>query len=187
MYLFRLLSLFFLLFTLNKVYANEQAYVVAFSSGFTEDKKQTYGISSYETLGKGRWGLYGELLFAYEKASFQHCDEACQKVEVTDKQLNFTVGGSYGLTNNLYALTGIGIRTSGISSAPYNNAAVCEPGEEYDVIHHSNKSGEQYCASYQEIGLAAQLGLLYVTPLGLSIAGTIDTEQTATLSVGFQF
>jgi len=178
-------------------YANYDSYVVAFSSGFSEENKQTYGISSYETLGQGRWGLYGEMLFSYEGDTFQHCGDECNYVDIKDRQFNFTVGGSYGFTDNLYGLLGAGIRMRGISTSPYNNASACDPEEEPDEDDDASiqpiaqtvtePDGSQYCSSNKELGVAAQVGLLYVTPFGLSLAGTLDTDKTATLSVGFKF
>ncbi|PKG40914.1 hypothetical protein [Psychromonas sp. Urea-02u-13] len=50
----------------------------------------------------------------------------------------------------------------------------------------SSKS-EAYCSNNRDVGLAGQIGLLYVTPVGLSISSTVDTEKTATLSLGYQF
>ena len=179
-----------------QAYANDDKYVVAFSSGFSEENKQTYGISSYETLGKGRWGIYGEMLFSYQGETFQHCGEECDYVDINDRQFNFTVGGSYGFTDNLYGLLGAGIRMRGISTSPYNNASVCDPEEDPDedddafiqpIPMTTEPNGDQYCSSNTDIGVAAQVGLLYVTPIGLSIAGTIDTDKTATLSLGYQF
>lgn len=46
---------------------------------------------------------------------------------------------------------------------------------------HSSKS-EAYCSNNRDVGLAGQIGLLYVTPVGLRISSTIDTEKTATLA-----
>lgn len=190
MSLSRCLSLLCLLVNVN-LYAYERAYVVAVSSGFSEDNQQTYGISSYETLGKGKWGIYGEMLFSYQHDTLSYCVENCDYIDLKDRRLNFTVGGSYGLTDRLYGLAGVGARIRGISTAPFNNSDVCDPEEEDKPAHlpsSINRSdGSQYCGTRNELGIVAQVGLLYVTPVGLSFSGTIDTDKTATLSVGYQF
>lgn len=197
MFIFRFLFLFLCSFSLS-VYAGGDRYVVSASSGFSEDNQQTYGISSYETLGKGRWGLYGEMLFSSQGDVYQNCEEQCDYVDISDRQFNFTVGGTYGFTNSFYGLVGAGLRMRGISTSPYNNASVCDPEDEPDdggdgpsvepmPIASNGGNGEQYCSSNTDLGIAAQVGLLYITPIGLSFSGTIDTEKTATLSVGYQF
>lgn len=160
--------------------------VLALATAITDQGTYQYGIASYETKGKGKWGIYGEMLFFSDDYSDSYSDEnkeidcngsaSCTDISLNDSGFTFTAGGAYGFTNSLYGLAGLGFHYNKFSSEPSYNPSACDSDEQ-----------SQYCSEESNYKGSAQLGLLYITPLGLSFSGTVNTEKTVSLGLGYKF
>lgn len=166
----------------------DNSYVFAVTGAVTEDENTRYGISGFDTKGKGRWGLYGELLFDYDDGDYIYCDTECTDVSYKDKEMSFTVGGTYGFTDNLYALAGVGFRYNSLSTEPKNDSSVCDSSDVDGEVEPDDKEPRSgFCYDDSKYKAIGQIGLLYVTPFAVTIAGTYDTQETYSISLGYQF
>lgn len=163
--------------------ASSSSSVLAGSVGFLDRNKNdeqvqhTYGISAFDTKGQGMWGLYGELLLSYDEGKYNYNDgKKIHKMTFEDQRLSFTVGGTYGLTNNFYGLMGVGAHLDTLTTKPATNSRACD-----------DEKASSLCQEKSKARVSGQLGLLYVLPFGVAISATYNTLQTTTVSLGYQF
>lgn len=160
------------------------SYVLAGSVAFLDNQEETYeqpeyayGISAFDTKGKGMWGLYGELLISYDEGKYDYNDgTATHKMTFEDQRLSFTAGATYGFTTNFYGLMGVGAHFDTLTTEPLLNSGSCDDDDASNLCQKKSKTR-----------VSGQLGLLYVLPFGIGISGTYNTRQTATVSLGYQF
>ena len=161
-------------------FAADAPYVVTLTGALTEDDSYHYGVSAFDTKGAGNWGLYAELLFAYKET--EHSNSGTN-LTLEDSDFSMTIGATYGFTDSLYGLVGAGLRFETLYVAPSSSSSICDD----DSDETSTDNGSEYCSDASTIDPAGQIGLLYVTPLGLSLMGAIDTQKTMSMGVGYQF
>lgn len=182
-----LISLSFLLFsgtsfsTPAPYKLKKKPHVLSLATAITDEGTYRYGIASYETKGKGKWGMYGEMLFFSDGTSEIDCNSSnsCTDVLVDDAGFSFTAGGAYGFTNRFYGLVGLGFHYNKFSTEPLYDQSSCDSDDSEDQ--------SQYCIEESKYKGSGQLGLLYITPIGLSLSGTVNTEKTLSFGVGYKF
>ena len=151
---------------------------MSLTSAITDQGTYQNGIASYETKGKGKWGMYGEMLFFSDGNKQEYCNDTalCTDISLNDSGFSFTAGGAYGFTESLYGLAGLGFHYNKFSTEPLFNPSTCDADEP-----------SQYCREESNYKGSMQLGLLYVTPIGISFSSTVNTEKTLSLGIGYKF